>query len=301
MLFLYINPNAGPDGFCLIIANTRDEFFDRPSRICHFWERNPNIVGGMDFEENRQGGTWLAMHTTGKVSSLLNLVKPASEDEDVLKTKNSRGFLVVNYLESNNEGEAYLRELRTDADLYNEFLLVTVDVRPSLGEVNASYYTNAGGEGPVIMRPGVHVFGNSVPSAPWRKVNAAKQLFENLTTTRPLHTSCKDELLSDLFNLLREDTQHYPDEQLERDVEGHPFAQEYVRQLSAIFIRPELGFYGSRTHTVILVDGRGRVDYVERTMKEPIDIPATDSAEWVTTRMQFTIQDQPASRIVSRL
>ena len=45
----------------------------------------------MDFEENRQGGTWLAMHTSGKVSSLLNLVRPSSEDEDVLKTKNSRG------------------------------------------------------------------------------------------------------------------------------------------------------------------------------------------------------------------
>ena len=56
-----------------------------------------------------------------------------------------------------------------------------------------------------------------------------------------------------------------------------------------------------RTHTVILVDGRGRVDYVECTMKEPIDIPATDSAEWVTTRMQFTINEQPSARIVSRL
>lgn len=47
MLFLYVNPNAGPDGFYLILANTRDEFFYRPSRVCHFWEQNPSIIGGM--------------------------------------------------------------------------------------------------------------------------------------------------------------------------------------------------------------------------------------------------------------
>ncbi len=46
MLFIFTNPNPRDDEYCLIVASIRDEFFQRPSRQCHFWEHNPNIVGG---------------------------------------------------------------------------------------------------------------------------------------------------------------------------------------------------------------------------------------------------------------
>ncbi|XP_054724669.1 transport and Golgi organization protein 2 homolog [Uloborus diversus] len=294
MLFLYINPNPGPDGFYLILANTRDEFFYRPSRVCHFWEHNPNIIGGMDFEEGKQGGTWLAMNTNGQVASLLNLLRPVSTLD--FGNKQHRGFLAVNYLENGDDGVTYLQRLRREADMYNEFLLVTIDVKPMLGEVTAAYYTNDGDEGPVILTPGVHVFGNSTPAQPWRKIGAAKQLFEDVVISggQP-RASQKEEVLSKIFSVLRDDTLHYPDEQLVKDAEGRP--EEYIKQLSAIFIKPEMGFYGSRTHTVILVDGHGQVDYVEKTMKEPIDV--TSDITWITTHMKFAIQDP--SRIMSRL
>ncbi|KAF8792554.1 Transport and Golgi organization protein 2 like protein [Argiope bruennichi] len=240
MLFLYVNPNPGANGFYLILANTRDEFFYRPSRVGHFWEHNPNIIGGMDFEEGKQGGTWLAMNTSGQVATLLNLMRPLS---DMDGTKKDRGFLAVKFLESGIDGVNYLQRLRREADMYQSFLLVTIDVKPMMGDVTAAYYTNDGDEGPVILKKGVHVFGNSSPSQPWKKVNAAKQMFEEVISRQP-NSSQKEELLSDIFRVLRNDTLHYPDEQLDRDTEGRP--EEYVKQLSAIFIKPEQGIYGSR-------------------------------------------------------
>ncbi|KFM66645.1 hypothetical protein X975_25730, partial [Stegodyphus mimosarum] len=291
MLFLYINPNPGPHGFYLILANTRDEFFYRPTRKCHYWEQNPNIIGGMDIEEGKQGGTWLAMNTNGQVASLLNLMRPLA---DMDGTKMDRGFLAVNYLEGDDDGITYLQSLRREAEMYNSFLLVTIDVKPMIGEIIAAYYTNEGNQGPVILKPGVHVFGNSSPSAPWKKVTAAKRMFEEVTSREP-NSFQKEELIDDIFRVLTNDTLHYPDEQLMKDAEGRP--EEYVKQLSAIFIKPEMGFYGSRTHTVILVDGHGQVDYLEKTMEEPIDV--STGITWATTKMQFTIQDP--SRIVSRL
>ncbi|CAL1277208.1 unnamed protein product [Larinioides sclopetarius] len=245
----------------------------------------------MDFEEGKQGGTWLAMNTSGQVATLLNLMRPIS---DMDGTKKDRGFLAVKFLESGTDGVSYLQRLRREADMYQSFLLVTIDVKPMMGEVTAAYYTNDGDEGPVILKKGVHVFGNSSPSQPWKKVNAAKKMFEEVISRQP-KSSQKEELLADIFQVLRNDTLHYPDKQLDRDTEGRP--EEYVKQLSAIYIKPDQGIYGSRTHTVILIDSHGNVDYVEKTMKEPIDV--TSNISWVTTRMQFTIQD--SSRIVSHL
>lgn len=46
MLFIFSNPNPKPDGYCLVLASIRDEFLMRPSRECHFWDQNPDIVGG---------------------------------------------------------------------------------------------------------------------------------------------------------------------------------------------------------------------------------------------------------------
>ncbi|GFR23969.1 transport and Golgi organization protein 2-like protein [Trichonephila clavata] len=80
----------------------------------------------MDFEEGKQGGTWQAMNTHGQVATLLNLMRPLS---DLDGTKKDRGFLAVNFLESGMEGVNYLQRLRREADMYNSFLLVTIDVK----------------------------------------------------------------------------------------------------------------------------------------------------------------------------
>lgn len=46
----------------------------------------------MDAEEGREGGTWLAMHTKGKVVALLNALKPL--DDEVVEAKKPRGLSI---------------------------------------------------------------------------------------------------------------------------------------------------------------------------------------------------------------
>lgn len=47
LLFVYTNPDPGPDGYSLVLVNVRDEYFHRPARPADFWENASHIVGGM--------------------------------------------------------------------------------------------------------------------------------------------------------------------------------------------------------------------------------------------------------------
>jgi len=46
ILFMYVNNNPSPDGYQLVIANNRDEFYDRPAQPAAFWEKHPYCIGG---------------------------------------------------------------------------------------------------------------------------------------------------------------------------------------------------------------------------------------------------------------
>lgn len=127
LLYLFVNPHPKPDEYLLVLASVRDEFFGRPTSGVHIWENNPQIVGPMDLEEGKVGGTWLGMNITGKVASLLNIIQPL--DEITGDEKLPRGHLAVRYLEGGQDGMSYLRDLRRKASDYDRFLLVTLDVR----------------------------------------------------------------------------------------------------------------------------------------------------------------------------
>lgn len=46
IIFLSYNDNPSPDGYKLIIASNRDEFYERPTQVAKFWEKNSNVVAG---------------------------------------------------------------------------------------------------------------------------------------------------------------------------------------------------------------------------------------------------------------
>lgn len=46
ILFLYTNPNPGPDGYRLIIATNRDEILKRPATEIDVWKEDIEIIGG---------------------------------------------------------------------------------------------------------------------------------------------------------------------------------------------------------------------------------------------------------------
>uniref|UniRef100_A0A147BL27 Putative transport and golgi organization protein 2 n=1 Tax=Ixodes ricinus TaxID=34613 RepID=A0A147BL27_IXORI len=292
LLYLFVNPQPKPDEYLLVLANVRDEFFGRPTSGCHVWERNPQLVGPMDLEEGKAGGTWLGMNVTGKLASLLNIIQPL--DEITGDEKLPRGHLVVKYLEGQHDGASYLRELSRRADDFDRFLLVTLDIRPSRQDIEATCYTNALDAPPVSLKPGFHAFGNSNPLRPWRKVVESRRQFSDIVR-RFGKTSRKQALVDELLVMMRNGTEYFPDAQLLKDAEGR--SEESLRGLSSVFVRVEDEYYGSRTHTVILVDSMGSVDYVERTMQQPIDLDRDEP--WLTTVHRFGIQE--TGSLVSRL
>lgn len=46
ILFMTINQNPQQDQYYLILANIRDEFYARPTKICSFWDEDNNLIGG---------------------------------------------------------------------------------------------------------------------------------------------------------------------------------------------------------------------------------------------------------------
>ncbi|KAL3210961.1 hypothetical protein MRX96_036791 [Rhipicephalus microplus] len=284
LLYLFVNPHPKPDEYLLVLASVRDEFFGRPTSGVHIWENNPQIVGPMDLEEG----------------------KPL--DEITGDEKLPRGHLAVRYLEGGQDGMSYLRDLRRKASDYDRFLLVTLDVRfvlqratlasklqlPSRQDIQACCYTNALDSPPIHLKPGFHAFGNSNPLRPWRKVVESRAQFGDIVQ-RQGKAGRKQALVDELIAMMNNSTEYFPDDQLLKDAEGR--SEESLRSLSSVFVRVEDEYYGSRTHTVILVDARGCVDYIERTMQQPIDLNGNEP--WVTTRLQFGIQE-PGS-LVSRL
>ncbi|CAN8011108.1 unnamed protein product, partial [Ixodes pacificus] len=64
------------------------------------------------------------------------------------------GHLVVKYLEGQHDGASYLRDLSRRADDFDRFLLVTLDIRPSRQDIEATCYTNALDAPPVSLKPG---------------------------------------------------------------------------------------------------------------------------------------------------
>lgn len=54
----------------LILVANRDEYYDRKTKICHFWEdHNSYILAGKDLVG---GGTWLGCSKDGKIAILTN-------------------------------------------------------------------------------------------------------------------------------------------------------------------------------------------------------------------------------------
>lgn len=70
----------------------------------------------------------------------------------------------------------------------------------------------------------------------------------------------KDEIKAKCIELLKMKGKHWPDEELKRR------APKWGEYLSSIFVNVPKADYGTRTHTVIIVDANNKVDIFEETM-----------------------------------
>ncbi|XP_068154475.1 LOW QUALITY PROTEIN: transport and Golgi organization protein 2 [Drosophila tropicalis] len=277
VIFFYANAEPSPGGYKLILASNRDEFYARETQQVGKWSQAQHVYGGIDLEPGREGGTWLAIghhQDVFKVGALLNLTgepKPRNaialnilQPHQQIPTNNEhfllgRGMIVADYVkESSKEFSSmnYNRRLLKDCNQYSAFNFVSIEITPTSAQIQL--LSNVP---PTLAQfePGKsYGFGNSLPSSPFQKVSHGQQQFE--ATVREHGNASVDVLSSHLLELLKNKHKFWPDPELQRR------APNWGEGLSSLNVFIDHQGYGSRTHTVILVDSQNKMHFIEETM-----------------------------------
>jgi uncharacterized protein with NRDE domain len=238
----------------LILIANRDEFYERPTAPADFWDDAPRLLAGRDLQE---GGTWLGITRGGKLAALTNYRDPAT----LKRNAPSRGHLVSDYLRNRQAPENYVRGLKKKAAQYNGFNLLLGSVSELLCFSNR--------DGLHRVAPGIHGMSNHLLDTPWPKVEQGKQALGKLISGKK--NPSPEELLS-----LLADRSRPPDEQLPATGVG----LEWERVLSPLFIESPL--YGTRSSTLLIIDGTSHVTFFERLFSGGSD-------PWMTSRFDFEI------------
>lgn len=240
--------------FPLVLLANRDEFYDRPTAPAAFWEDARSLLAGRDL---RAGGTWLGITGKGRFAALTNYRDPATVKDNAP----SRGKLVSDFLQGRQAPEAYLHRLSQRAARYNGFSLLVGNPDELF------YFSNRGTQ--TRLSPGIYGMSNHLLDTPWPKVERGKQAFRDLLERE--RRPAPEALLA-----LLADRSRPPDEGLPATGVG----LEWERVLSPLFI--ESPIYGTRSSTVLLIDRRERVTFIERVFNSGPD-------PWMTSRFDFQI------------
>uniref|UniRef100_A0A1I8N4S6 NRDE protein n=1 Tax=Musca domestica TaxID=7370 RepID=A0A1I8N4S6_MUSDO len=258
VIFFYVNSNPQKDGYKLILASNRDEFYARDTKEASQWEGVDNCYGGIDMEPGREGGTWLAISGQDgifKIGALLNLTGEPKPRNAV-----GRGMLVSDYVR--NYGEKfdnvnYNQRLVEDCGKYSAFNFVSIEIGSSSTPALVTLCSNVPPGLVHYKENSCYGFGNSLPSAPFEKVRYGRNRFEQIIDDKPPQS----ELVEQLMLLLKCKEKFWPDPELQRRA---PNWGEYLSALNVCV--PDCG-YGSRTHTVILIDANNKMHFIEETMR----------------------------------
>lgn len=241
----------------LIVAANRDEFYNRPSLPADFWEDCPTVLGGRDLE---QGGSWMGIARNGKLAAVTNYRDPASHNAQA----KSRGALVRSFLCGEEQAADYLQRIDREAVLYNGFNLL-------VGDQNTLWYYSNRQRQIYVIPAGIHGLSNHLLNTSWPKVTLGKKQFAEIIQLPEAHWE-------DAFMRLLTD-QTIPAEQ---DLPQTGVTLEWERTLATVFIASPT--YGTRTHTLLLIDYQGHMRFIERTYR-----PAEQ--EWERREFAFGIEN----------
>ena len=218
----------------LIVAGNRDEFHARPAQAARWWPDKPDIVGGRDLQA---GGTWLAVHRSGRFAAVTNH-RDAHRESAGLR---SRGHLITGFLDHGGDVMSYIDSV--DGNAYAGFNLLVADGR------SAGYLSNRGG-GLRELQPGVYGLSNATLDEPWTKVTRTRSRLADLIEKDDVNESSLMRLLGDREKASAD------------EVETNGLSFSMAHALTAPFIvHPE---YGTRCSTVMTIDDAGRVRFLER-------------------------------------
>lgn len=235
MCLIAFNWNNHPEYKLILVAN-RDEFFDRPSEPLHQWKTG--IYAGKDL---KAGGTWLGMHPSGRFAAITNYRDFKIRRENPI----SRGNLVRDYLEGEQNPEEYLIKIEKNRDRYEGFNLL-------VGNSERLYYYSNNGPSIQRLNPGIYGVSNALLDSPWRKVNLAKASLKDQIKKYRLQP---EELIASLQTKTMEIDHLLPDTGVPREME---------KKLSAQFVNIDDN-YGTVNTSIILWKHSGEVHFQERT------------------------------------
>jgi uncharacterized protein with NRDE domain len=224
----------------LIFMGNRDEFYDRPSMPAHFWDDDSSILAGLDMQEN---GSWTGITKSGQFAVVTNYRDFSQHKENTL----SRGHLVRDFLIYKPFPQKYCEIVSLKADQFNPFNLVVGDMK------ELSYFSNMDQQ-VHILPPGIYGLSNHLLNTPWPKVATGKMVLKSIIDK---HDQINPE---SLFNIL-DDKTIPPDDLLPNTGIG----LDMERPLSSTFIEIPSKNYGTRFQTVILVDDKMHVTFIERS------------------------------------
>ena len=243
--------------YVLVLAANRDEYYERPTAQAHFWPDAPEVLAGRDLE---RGGTWLGLTRSGRISAVTNYREPGAKMADAL----SRGALVSDYLRGGACADEYLSELVPRASLYNGFNLI-------LGVPGRLRYFSNRKAGAQTIGPGVHGVSNHLLNTGWPKVSRGRRALKEILAGENL---CIEELFKVLADDARAEDAMLPETGVGLELE---------RVLSPLFVKAAV--YGTRSSTVVVVNRRQEVVFVERTFS-----PASPGYEEVS--YEFKIRSE---------
>lgn len=126
--FIYVNPGMISIKYKLVIANNRDEFFERSTLAANYWKSNNQIISGLDCDgatENGLHGTWLAITADSNIIKFGNLLNISGEK----KHSNGRGPIVSSFMSEKLSVEDYNIRLLDASQLYNSFNFVSAEIK----------------------------------------------------------------------------------------------------------------------------------------------------------------------------
>lgn len=229
------------EGYPLVVAANRDEFYGRPTAPAAFWHDADGVFAGRDLVA---GGTWMGVTLEGRFAAVTNY----REGRTVKPDAPSRGGLVAGFLKGQTAPLEYMERLVPGADAYNGFNLIVGDPDGLV------YFSNRGGS-PRELEPGLYGLSNHLLDTPWPKVVRGKAALRRVLEAPAVEYEALFELLADET---RASDEALPDTGVGRDWE---------RVLSPLFITSEN--YGTRLSAVVVLDAGGSLTFRERTF--PLD------------------------------
>ncbi|ESO04963.1 hypothetical protein HELRODRAFT_171971 [Helobdella robusta] len=293
--FIYLNnniddgssssPSSSTADYQLVVINNRDEYYERPTKPASLW--NGSCISGLDQQANRENGTWLGVNTIdGKVGILLNILQPNCDS-----TKKGRGFLVTDFISGNEDVIDYADRIAKEKHEYNKFNLVLLQKKNNKWHVLMVSTESNELKGETLDQ-NILAFGNSAYERPWLKVKESKVKFEEIIKSHRKNNDISDEgdnkLKDEMLKLLTDKTKHWPDCQIlsQLNLTGKSHQQQkqqqhhcqqkqehdakmyaFGKKLSSNFVEVAETKYGTRTHSLILIDKVGKGEYIEVDMR----------------------------------